>query len=297
VLLYESDVAVYRAKSAGRNRIEVFDADLRQELGERTDLEAGLRTAIERDELVLHYQPIVSLRTGEVEGYEALVRWNRAGKGLLLPAEFIPEAEHSDLICELDSWVLRQATRQLATWNQLQGPSDLVMAVNVSGRHLARRRIIEDVTSALEAAGVQASQLALEITETALLDDPVALTNLADLRQLGVTISIDDFGTGYNSIARLENLPVDVVKIDGRYLDPQVSSSDKLLRLIVQAAHAFGLPVVAEGVETGDQLTVLKSIDCESAQGYYLGRPADPRGLAHGRLPAVSGQPLSGADG
>ena len=296
VLLYESDVAVYRAKSTGRSRIEVFDADVRTELSERAGLEAGIRTAIERNELVLHYQPIISLRTGEVEGYEALVRWNRPGVGLMLPAEFIPVAEHSDLICELDTWVLQRATQQLATWNQLQGPSDLVMAVNVSGRHVARRRIYNDVTGALQAAGVQPSQLSLEITETALLDDPVALTNLADLRRLGISISIDDFGTGYNSVARLENLPVDIVKIDGRFLDPQVPSSDKLLRLIVQAAHAFGLPVVAEGVENGDQLTVLRSLECESAQGYYLGRPADPGGLAHGRLPAANGQ-RTAADG
>jgi diguanylate cyclase (GGDEF)-like protein len=287
VLLHESDVAVYRAKSTGRGRTEVFDGDLRRELTDRAELEAGIRAAIASDELVLHYQPIVSVRTGEVEGYEALVRWNRPGVGLVLPAEFIPVAEHSDLICELDTWVLQRATRQLAVWNQLQGPNDLIMAVNVSGRHIARRRIYDDVTSALRSAGVEAKQLALEITENALLDDPVALTNLQDLRLLGVSISIDDFGTGYNSISRLETLPVDIVKIDGRFLDPAVPSSNKLLRLIVQAAHAFGLPVVAEGVESGEQLSVLKSLECESAQGYYLGRPADPRGLAHARLPPV----------
>jgi diguanylate cyclase len=228
------------------------------------------------------------VRTGEVEGYEALVRWNRPGVGLVPPAEFIPVAEHSDLICELDVWVLQRATRQLAAWNQLQGPNDLIMAVNVSGRHIARRRIYDDVTGALRAAGIEARQLTLEITENGLLDDPVALTNLQDLRLLGVSISIDDFGTGYNSISRLETLPVDIVKIDGRFLDPAVPSSDKLLRLIVQAAHAFGLPVVAEGVETGEQLSVLQSLECESAQGYYLGRPAEPRGLAHARLPPVA---------
>jgi diguanylate cyclase len=287
VLLHESDVAVYRAKSTGRGRTEVFDGDLRRELMDRAELEAGIRAAIASDQLVLHYQPIVSVRTGEVEGYEALVRWNRPGVGMVLPADFIPVAERSDLICELDAWVLQRATRQLAAWNQLQGPNDLIMAVNVSGRHIARRRIYEDVTSALHAAGVEARQLTLEITENALLDDPVALTNLQDLRLLGVSISIDDFGTGYNSISRLETLPVDIVKIDGRFLDPAVPSSDKLLRLIVQAAHAFGLPVVAEGVESGEQLSVLKSLECESAQGYYLGRPADPRGLAHARLPPV----------
>jgi diguanylate cyclase (GGDEF)-like protein len=287
ILLHESDVAVYRAKSTGRGRTEVFDGDLRREVAERSQLEAGIRAAIAGDQLVLHYQPIVSVRSGEVEGYEALVRWNRPGVGLLLPAEFISVAEQSDLICELDAWVLRRAARQLAAWNQLQGPSDLFVAVNVSGRHVARRRIYDDVTSALRAAGIEARQLTLEITENALLDDPVTLTNLHDLRLLGVSISIDDFGTGYNSITRLETLPVDIVKIDGRFLDRAVPSSEKLLRLIVQTAHAFGLPVVAEGVESGEQLAVLKSLNCESAQGYYLGRPADPRGLAHASLPRV----------
>ena len=148
------------------------------------------------------------------------------------------------------------------------------MAVNVSGRHVARTRIVDEVLVALDASGVYPWQLVLEITETALIDDPGALVNLAELRRMGVAISIDDFGTGYSSIMRLETLPVDCVKVDRRFLDPDSESSLKLLQLIVQAAHAFGLPVVAEGVERDDQLRVLRDIDCESAQGFLFGRPS-----------------------
>ncbi len=275
LLLNEADVAVYRAKAAGRGRIEIFDASLRRELDERTRLEAAIAGAIRDEELVVHYQPIVNVPTGRVEGYEALVRWDRPGIGLLAPADFIPVAEQSDLICEVDAWVLRQATAQLARWNAERGADDLTVAVNVSGRHVARARIRDDVLAALHASGLSPGQLVLEITETAMIDDPGALVNLAELRRMGVSISIDDFGTGYSSITRLETLPVDCVKVDRRFLDPGSESALRLLQLIVQAAHAFGLPVVAEGVERDDQLRVLRDIDCESAQGFLFGRPRE----------------------
>jgi EAL domain-containing protein (putative c-di-GMP-specific phosphodiesterase class I) len=184
-------------------------------------------------------------------------------------------AEQSDLICDLDTWVLRHATQQLAGWNQQTGNRELVMAVNISGRHVARPRIVADVRNAVADAGIEARQIVLEITETALIDDPIALTSLAELRRIGIGIAIDDFGTGYSSIARLEDLPVDVIKIDRRFLDHTTKSADKLLRLIVQTAHALDLAVIAEGVENEEQLKLLASIDCESAQGYYLGRPVD----------------------
>jgi EAL domain-containing protein (putative c-di-GMP-specific phosphodiesterase class I) len=225
--------------------------------------------------------------SGEVQGYEALVRWPRPGLGMVPPADFVPMAEQSDLICDLDVWVLRHAVSQLARWNEQTGSRDLVLAVNVSGRHIARTRIVDDVREAISGLRVEASQLVLEITETALVDDPVALTNLADLRRMGVAISIDDFGTGYSSIARLEQFPVDFIKVDRRFLDPSTKSAEKLLRLIVQTAHALDLPAVAEGVETPDQLGLLESIDCEFAQGYHLGRPVEEAQISfsanHGR--------------
>jgi diguanylate cyclase (GGDEF)-like protein len=272
-LLQEADVAVYRAKASGKGRTELFDESLRLELAHRTEIQEGLTAALAADELVLHYQPVVRVDTGRIEGYEALVRWFRPGHGLVPPSDFIPVAEQSELIHDLDAWVLRRATQQLARWNAQRGSSDLLVAVNVSGRHVARPRINRDVTEALEAAGVEPSQLVLEVTETALIDDEAAISHLQDLRRLGVVISLDDFGTGYSSITRLERLPVDVVKVDKRFLGEGTPSAAKLLQLIIQSAHAFGLPVVAEGVEHEHQLEVLRSLECESAQGYYFGRP------------------------
>ena len=278
-LLHEADVAVYRAKASGRSRTEVFDTELRREVDERATLEASLATALRNDELVVHYQPIVHVPSGRVQGYEALVRWERPGIGLVGPMEFISVAEHSNLICDVDTWVLQRATAQLARWNAERGDHELTLAVNISGRHVVRSRIIDDVVTALHDSGIFPWQLVLEITETALIDDPLGLMNLTELRRLGVTISLDDFGTGYSSIMRLETLPVDCVKVDRRFLDPGSESNLKLMQLIVQAAHAFGLPVVAEGVERDDQLQVVRDLKCESAQGFLFGRPREPEGL------------------
>ena len=273
-LLQKSDVAVYRAKAAGRGRTEVFDDQLRAELVARTELESALARAIEEDQLVVYYQPVVEVQSGRVDGYEALVRWHHPERGLLQPADFIPVAEMSDLICELDAWVLRRAMRQLAEWNDRPGRRRMNLGVNVSGRHVARRRILQDVRSALDEAGVGPGQLVLEVTETVLMDEPVARAHLEELRRGGLLISIDDFGTGYNSIARLETIPADVVKVDKRFVDVG-STSAKLLPLMIQSAHAFGLPVVAEGVENAEQLDVLRSLGCEMAQGFFLARPMD----------------------
>ncbi len=286
MLLHEADVAVYRAKDAGRGRSEVFDSSLRQEIQSRTDLETSLKRAIETDELTLVYQHIVSLQFGGVEGCEAFVRWDRPGRGVLRPQDFLPVAERSDLICELDQWVLRTATQQLAQWRRDDPSSPLTIAVNVSGRYLARASVLEDVTAALSAAELSAELLVLEVAETSLTDDVALLSHLDQLRALGVTISVDDFGTGYSSISRLEHLPVDVVKIDKKYLNSANPSADKLLQLIVQAAHAFGRPVIAEGVERMEQFDVLLGIGCESAQGYFFGRPlpAEKINLGLGRL-------------
>lgn len=278
-LLHEADVAVYQAKTAGRGRTEVYDGALRDELTRRAELEAGIATAISSDELGLYYQPIVDLTSGAVTGYEALVHWARPGVGLVSATEFIPVAERSDLICELDSWVLTTATRQLAEWNRVSGATDLTIAVNISGRHIARTRIRTDVTAALEASGIHPRQLVLEITDTAVIDDPVALVNLQDMLDLGVATCLDA-GTGYNFIGRLDSMPVKIMKIDKRFLDRTTPSADKLLRLLIQSAHAFNLPVVAEGVEDRAQLDVLRLLGCEFAQGYLLGRPVEPASVA-----------------
>jgi diguanylate cyclase len=272
-LLYEADVAVYRAKAAGRGRVEVFDESLRREISERVSMESALIRAIGQDEFVLHYQPIVDLRTGRVEGYEALARWQRPGFGLLPPGDFIDTAEASDLICDIDTWALNRACGQLAEWTSATVGSQLTMAVNISGRHVSKPRIISDVAAALATAGIAPQQLVLEITETVLIDGILAVEHLTELRRMGVAISIDDFGTGYNSIARLQHLPIDIIKIDKTFVDSSGPSEGKLLSLMVQAAHAFGLPVIAEGVEHGYQLETLRRMGCESAQGFHIGRP------------------------
>jgi diguanylate cyclase (GGDEF)-like protein len=274
-LLREADAAVYRAKAGGRGRVEVFDAALRRELADRARMEASLTAAIEQDELVVFYQPIINLGSGEVTGYEALVRWQRPGFGLVGPAEFIPTAEASTLICELDTWVLHRATAQLAGWTSADHSSrrPRTIAVNISGRHLSRPRIVDDVRAALESSGLSPRQLVLEITETVLLEDLRAIEHLHQIRALGVSVSIDDFGTGYSSISRLQHLPIDVIKIDRSFLASSSPTSHALLELMIGAAHAFNLPVVAEGVERADQLQMLRELNCEAVQGFHLSAP------------------------
>jgi EAL domain-containing protein (putative c-di-GMP-specific phosphodiesterase class I) len=236
-------------------------------------LRAAISHAVDHDELVLHYQPIIRVRTGVLEGFEALVRWDRPGVGLLPPAEFVPAAEESDLICEIDTWVLNKATEQAAVWNNAHGSRQLTIAVNVSGRHINTLRIRNDVANALLRSGLDPGLLVVEVTETVLVGDFPAVGNLHELRRTGVKLSLDDFGTGHSTIAQLSRLPVDTVKIDRSYLDVRTKTSRERFRSIVNTIRAFGLPVVAEGVEYINQLELLRETGVESAQGFALGRP------------------------
>lgn len=272
-LVHEADVAVYQAKAGGRGRVELFSGQIRAALKERNDLERALVTAIAEDQLVLHYQPIVHLGTGRVECYESLVRWERPGVGLVFPDDFLPFAETSDLICELDAWVLQAAVSQLELWNLERGDFALQVAVNISGRHISQHRILNDVATALRLYEILPPQLVIEVTETAPLDDGVAAENLEALRAMGVVVSLDDFGTGHHSNAQLARLPFDVLKIDRHFVDTSTESARSLLELMVKAAHAFGLRVVAEGVEHQDQLDLVTELGCEYVQGYYFARP------------------------
>ena len=238
-----------------------------------SDLELAISHAVHHGELVLHYQPIFRVRTGDLEGFEALVRWDRPGVGLLSPAEFIPTAEQSDLICEIGTWVLSDATERAAVWNRTYGSRRLTIAVNVSGRHINEPRIQDDVANALRRSGLDPSLLVVEITETVLVGGALALENLRQLRRTGVTLSLDDFGTGHSTVAQLARLPVDIVKIDRSYLDGRTTTSRERFRSMVSTVHAFGLPVVAEGVEHMNQLELLRGTGVEHAQGFALGRP------------------------
>ncbi len=279
-LFAEADAAAYRAKARGRGRAELFDESLRAQLSAHAELEAALAAALDAGELEVHYQPVVDVATGRLEGYEALARWYRPGVGMVPPGEFIPVAESSNLICDVDRWVLHEATRQVARW-RAEDPSatDLTVAVNVSGRHLADPRVVQDVTDALLASGLPAGLLVVEVTETVLVNEPSAFGHLVALRELGVAVAIDDFGTGYTSIGQLATMPVDTLKIDRSFVASAGSGHAELVALVIRAAHTFGLTVVAEGIEEEGQLAWLRAQGCDFAQGYLLSRPL-PAGAA-----------------
>lgn len=241
------------------------------------DLDAALAHAVEHDELVLHYQPIVDVQTAATEGFEALVRWDRPGLGLVPPTEFIPAAEESDLICEVDTWALNEAAEQLAAWDETAS-RDLTIAVNISGRHVNTPRFRDDVAGALLRSGIDPGRLVLEITETVPVEDD-AIENLHALRRLGVSLSLDDFDTGYSSADQLSRLPVDIVKVDRSYLATGTQVLSESFRRMVRTAHDLGLTVVAEGVEHLDQLALLRAEGVRFAQGYALGRPTVPAEL------------------
>jgi diguanylate cyclase (GGDEF)-like protein len=279
-LLHHADAAAYRAKTAGRGRVEVFDEALRRQLDQQTDLEHAMRTGLAASEFLLHYQPVLDLSTGRVEGYEALIRWQRPGHGLLPPDAFIPAAEQSTLICDIGRWVLGRATQQLAQWRAADSDAgDLTVAVNISGRHLLSSSVVDDVVDALRASGLPASALVVEITETVLVDPLHTAARLQALRALGVGISIDDFGTGYTSIGQLQHLHVDTLKIDKSFISSAGPGAADLVKLMINAAHAFGLRVVAEGIEDPDQLDALRELACDSGQGYLFARPQPPATL------------------
>jgi diguanylate cyclase (GGDEF)-like protein len=273
-LFAEADAAVYRAKERGRGRVELFDEALRAQLSAHADMETALSAGLTAAEFEVHYQPVLDLNSGRLDGFEALVRWNRPGTGLVPPNDFIPVAESSRLICDLDRWVLHEATRQLAEWRASDpAAARLTVAVNVSGRHLADPRVVRDVTEALLASGLPPELLIVEVTETVLVNEPAAYGHLVALRELGVAVAIDDFGTGYTSIGQLSGMPVDTLKIDRSFISTGTSGHAELVALVIRAAHTFGLTVIAEGVEEDSQLEWLREQRCDFAQGFLLSRP------------------------
>jgi EAL domain-containing protein (putative c-di-GMP-specific phosphodiesterase class I) len=240
-----------------------------------------LRSGLGRDELRVHYQPIVDITTGATHGVESLVRWQHPQRGLLLPAEFLPLAEESGLLVDLGAWVLRAASRQGALWQQDQ---PLSISVNLSVRQLLHRDLVPQVQQLLDESGLPPEQLTLEVTETALIADlAAASTVLEQLRGLGVRLALDDFGTGYSSLAYLRHLPVDELKLDRSFLvdldDPQ---SLAVVSAVIDVAHALDMIVVGEGVEHPDQLETLGRLGCDLAQGFLCGRPAAAADLRRG---------------
>lgn len=275
-LLRQADIAMYTAKSNGKARIDVFESSIAVDLVERIALAQDMQRAVLRDELVLHYQPIVSLATSEIIGFEALVRWDHPRLGLLPPDRFIAVAEENGTIRELGAWVLNRATEQLVVWREATR-RDLFMAVNVSARQLAMSSFVDDVEAALESRPIPAHTLVLEITESAVMADAAqSLTRLRDLKELGVQLAVDDFGTGYSSLNYLRRFPVDVLKIDKAFVDEiadQFSKDTALVHTIIEIGRTLGLEVVAEGIEHEVQVEALRDLGCETGQGYHFGRP------------------------
>jgi diguanylate cyclase (GGDEF)-like protein/PAS domain S-box-containing protein len=272
-LLRDADVAMYRAKERGGARYEVFDAGLRAAVVQRLAIEGELRHALDRDELRLHFQPVVDLHRDEIAGFEALVRWEHPERGLVPPADFIGVAEETGLIVGIGGWVLREAARHLATLQEAAG-RPLRMSVNLSARQL-RPALVNEVSAALQSAGVEARCLTLEVTETLLVEGPGAVEVLTALRALGVSIAIDDFGTGWSSLGALQRYPVDVLKLDRSLVAPAASSGPAaaLARAVVDMAQALGLDVVAEGIEDDEQLAAMRALGCPHGQGFVFARP------------------------
>ncbi len=275
-LISNADVAMYQAKSKGRNHYQFYTNDLTQAATDRLELGNELRHALQRDdELQLHYQPQVCIRSGRVTGVEALIRWQHEQEGMIQPGRFLPVAEDNGLMPELDSWVLNKACRQLALWQQ-QGIAPLILAVNITQPTFVAGGLVERLKALLDIYQLDPSWLELEITEGALLE-PTAqvLSTIAGLKALGVMLAVDDFGTGYSSLAYLHRYRVDKLKIDRSFINSVEREEEGrvITSTIINMARGLGLQILAEGVETAPQLEFLRSNGCETYQGFYFSRP------------------------
>ena len=289
-LLRQADVAMYAAKNGGRNRYVIFEETMHQAALERLVLESDLRSALERGELELYYQPVVHLASRRIIGAEALLRWQHPDRGMVFPGDFIPLAESTGLIVPIGRWVLAEACRQAAQWQRLFPAADrrttgahqvpdsrpFKVGVNISGAQIQHPDMIAAVHAALDLSGIQPSTLTLEITESVMLNDTdVTLARLRELKGLGLSLAVDDFGTGYSSLSYLQRFPIDVLKIDKAFVDPIGSGGQpaSLTRAIVALGDALGLDMVAEGIERVEQVEGLRFLGCTNGQGYHFSRP------------------------
>jgi diguanylate cyclase (GGDEF)-like protein len=283
-LIRDADTAMYKAKGSGRNAYALFDTSLREQVRDRMNLEQALRAALGRGELAVHFQPIVDLPTGELDGFEALMRWNHPELGSVSPLRFIPIAEETGLIVESGAWLLRESARQLAEWMAARPAAarPLHVSVNVSVRQLRDGALVEIVRDVLAETGLPPTALWLEITESGVMEDiDTAMATLGALRALGVVLCIDDFGTGYSSLSYLHRLPVGIVKIDRSFVAGvgEDGANEPIVRAVLAMTRAMGHRVVAEGVETGVQAAWLRAQGCDLAQGWLYGRPTLPAAL------------------
>jgi diguanylate cyclase (GGDEF)-like protein len=280
-LVMNADAAMYRAKEQGRNNYQYFTRDMNERALQRVRLEAALRRALERSEYRLEYQPKARLDTGKICGFEALLRWN-SDKGLVPPAEFIPVLEDTGLIVPVGEWVLQTACLQIRAW-QKEGLKVPPVSVNLSARQFEQKNLKDAVHKILSETGVEASLIEFEITESLLMHDPESAARmLGSLKESGVRLSMDDFGTGYSSLGYLKRFPIDKLKIDRTFVHDISTDRDgaALTRAIINLAQNLRLAVVAEGVETEDQLAFLRANGCDEMQGYFFARPTDPEACA-----------------
>lgn len=281
-ILRDADTAMYRAKSNGKARYELFDKNMHTQAVAQLQLESDLRRAIEREELSLHYQPILSLADERLSRFEALLRWQHPQRGLISPAEFVPIAEETGLILELGKWALREACRQMRHW-QVLGFLDesAAISVNLSSKQFVQAGLVDQVKEILAETGLPANCLELEITESVVMGNAdTACSTLRELRELGIRLSIDDFGTGYSSLSYLHRFPISTLKIDRSFIGHMsVDDNSTIVSTIMTLAQNLGMEVVAEGIETAAQLAQLKLLGCEFGQGYWFARPADATSL------------------
>jgi diguanylate cyclase (GGDEF)-like protein/PAS domain S-box-containing protein len=284
-VLRDADTAMYRAKSLGRARHEVFDREMHARAVVLLQLETDLRQAIERNEFVVHYMPIVSLESGRISGFEALARWKHPQRGLVPPFDFIGVAEEAGLIIAIDRWVLREACRQLKEWQTVLPDGDrLTVSVNLSGKQFRQPDLVDQVQRALQETGLPGESLAVEITENVLIESTESASEmLGSMRKMGVQLYLDDFGTGYSSLSYLQRFPIDALKIDRSFVSRMGPKREghEIVRAIITLAHNLGMRVIAEGVETGDQLAELRMLKGGFGQGYLFSRPVPGEDAAH----------------
>ena len=276
-ILRDSELAMYRAKRGGKSQSIVFQPQFRQSSLSPIDLDTDLRRALDRDEMELHYQPIISMRDRTISGFEALLRWSHRSRGVISPNEFIPLAEETGLIYDLGQWVLGKACKQIAAWNKSKEKEDqLEISINLSSRQFSDPNLVEGIVENIEKSGFNAEFLKIEITESALMQNAQrSVSMLNQLKDLNIKVCVDDFGTGYSSLSYLHTFPIDTLKIDRSFVHDMSRNfrNMEIIRTIIMLAHNLKLDVIAEGVETGEQDAQLSALGCQFAQGFYFSRP------------------------
>jgi diguanylate cyclase (GGDEF)-like protein/PAS domain S-box-containing protein len=281
--LRDADIAMYRAKAEGRSRHIVFDSEMRTDLMNRIWMEHDLRQAIAEGQFCLHYQPILSLRTGRLVGFEALIRWQHPSEGLISPMLFIPLAEETRLIIPIGRWVIKEACRQLKQWEEKHhGEKPLTMSVNISSVQLSYQDFVEQVEEIIRESDINPTNLTFEITERMIVEDNLIATRvISRLRELGVRVHLDDFGTGYSALNYLQRYPIDILKIDRDFIGKidENGESVEIIKAILNLARDLNMSVIAEGIETEYQFDLLKGLNCQFGQGYYFAKPMEPEGI------------------